>query len=379
MKNNSKGLLITALMLSALVACKKNDVEKGSPSDEKIVNTYGSLKKFSDTIFTIDGKPNSLKNLIKNDKKSYTELIKDSVWANNSGHSLIIESDEQVALSNYARYIYPGSLLQGNSISDLTYKPLSQYQSKIKPITVSVSAHAANVSGTINKPSLSATRNFLESIYSDAFSGKEIASFSFDMNQFTYYDEFKLAFGANIKVGGIFNASGSVDKTKISKKTGLLAKFVQRNFTLDMDLPDNGRLLDDTVDPSTLGPYSPVYVSSITYGRMGIMKIESDFSYSSLTRAFKAAFSAGIVSGGASIADSLKHIIDNSSIEVYDVGGEGQAIATAINSYDDFRKYIISGGNYTAQTPGFPLYYTLSYLSDNSIYKTRFNVNFPKN
>ncbi|MCX2496271.1 thiol-activated cytolysin family protein, partial [Pedobacter sp. PF22-3] len=237
----------------------------------------------------------------------------------------------------------------------------------------------ANVSGVINKPSLSSTRAFLESVYSDSFSGKEITSFSFDMNQFTYYDEFKLAFGANIKVGNIFNASASLGKTKIEKKTGLIAKFVQRNFTLDMDLPEDGNLLDNSVDPATLGPYSPVYVSSITYGRMGMIKVESDYNYSSLTRAFKAAFNAGIVSGGASIADSLKTIIDNSSIEIYDVGGEGESVAQSINGYDAFRQYIISGGNYTPQTPGFPLYYTLSYLSDNSIFRTRFLVNFPKN
>ncbi|MCX2495869.1 thiol-activated cytolysin family protein, partial [Pedobacter sp. PF22-3] len=237
----------------------------------------------------------------------------------------------------------------------------------------------ANVSGVINKPSLSSTRSFLESVYSDSFSGKEITSFSFDMNQFTYYDEFKLAFGANIKVGNIFNASASLNKTKIEKKTGLIAKFVQRNFTLDMDLPEDGNLLDSSVDPSQLGPYSPVYVSSITYGRMGMIKVESDYNYSSLTRAFKAAFNAGIVSGGASIADSLKTIIDNSSIEIYDVGGEGESVAQSINGYDAFRQYIISGGNYTPQTPGVPLYYTLSYLSDNSIFRTRFLVNFPKN
>jgi len=378
MKNNLKTLIaVAAVTVLSVTACKKN-VEEQISSNGKEINTIRNLSKFPDTIISITGQGNPIKSLINSNKKSYTELIKDSVWAGDAGHSLVIESDEQVVLTNYSRYIYPGSLLQGNSISDLTYKPLTQYQNKIKPITVSVSAHAANVSGVINKPSLSSTRSFLESVYSDSFSGKEITSFSFDMNQFTYYDEFKLAFGANIKVGNIFNANASINKTKIEKKTGLIAKFVQRNFTLDMDLPD-GNLLDSSVDPSQLGQYSPVYVSSITYGRMGMIKVESDYNYSSLTRAFKAAFNAGIVSGGASIADSLKTIIDNSSIEIYNVGGEGESVAQSINGYDAFRQYIISGGNYTPQTPGLPLYYTLSYLSDNSIFRTRFLVNFPKN
>ncbi|MGN7990489.1 thiol-activated cytolysin family protein [Pedobacter sp. 22226] len=380
MKNNLKTLIaVAAIAVFTATSCKKTAQLQETNSKEKGEGTLKKLLKFPDTVISITGQGNPVKSLINSNKKSYTELIKDSVWAGDTGHSLVIESDEQVALTNYSRYIFPGSLIQGNSISDLTYKPLSQYQNKVKPITVSVSAHAANVSGIINKPSLSATRSFLESIYSDSFSGKEIASFSFDMNQFTYYDEFKLAFGANIKVGSIFNASASVNKTKIEKKTGLIAKFVQRNFTLDMDLPEDGNLLDNSVDPSQLGPYSPVYVSSITYGRMGMIKVESDYNYSSLTRAFKAAFNAGIVSGGASIADSLKTIIDNSSIEIYDVGGEGESVAQSINGYDAFRQYIISGGNYTPQTPGFPLYYTLSYLSDNSIFRTRFLVNFPKN
>ncbi|MCX2496430.1 hypothetical protein OQX63_23315, partial [Pedobacter sp. PF22-3] len=142
MKNNLKTLIAVATIATVSVtACKKN-VEQQTAANGKEINASRNLAKFPDTIFSINGKGDPIKSLINSSKKSYTELIKDSVWAGDTGHSLVIESDEQVALTNYSRYIYPGSLLQGNSISDLTYKPLTQYLNKIKPITVSVSAHA---------------------------------------------------------------------------------------------------------------------------------------------------------------------------------------------------------------------------------------------
>ncbi|WP_160712313.1 thiol-activated cytolysin family protein [Chitinophaga solisilvae] len=318
----------------------------------------------------------SLQDILKNNKKSEIEFLRDSAWAGNAGKTLIFSSNEQVAPDNQLRLIYPGSLIQASGVATLKYVPIATYQSKVKPITVSISAPGKSVSGVISKPSASATRDFIGNIFTNV-SGTELAGFQFDMNQFTYYDELKLAFGANVNVGSVFSVGASYGKDKVEKRTGLVAKFIQKNFTLDMDIPDGGNLLDSTVNPAALGPYSPLYISSVTYGRMGILKVESDYSYDEVRFAFNVAFKAGIVGGTVTVDAKTKEIIEHSSIMVKTVGGEGDEITKAINGYDEFRKYIQSGGNYSSQTPGFPLYFTLSYLSDHSVYSTVFNVNLP--
>lgn len=45
-----------------------------------------------------------------------------------------------------------------------------------------------------------------------------------------------------------------------------------------MDIPSNG-LISGTIP----GGYSPVYVSSIAYGRIGILTLETNYDYEKLT------------------------------------------------------------------------------------------------
>ena len=79
----------------------------------------------------------------------------------------------------------------------------------------------------------------------NGMSGKQLVSFSYDINQFTYYDELKLTFASNINVASILNITVDAAKGKIAHKTGLIAKFIQKNFTVDMDIPLDGNLLLD--------------------------------------------------------------------------------------------------------------------------------------
>ena len=79
--------------------------------------------------------------------------------AENSGDTETkeFESSESVVLNHLNRYVFPGSLLMGNSIQDLNYKPVF---ASLNPITVSLSIPAINQNTaiTITNPSLSATR-----------------------------------------------------------------------------------------------------------------------------------------------------------------------------------------------------------------------------
>ncbi|MBS0029296.1 thiol-activated cytolysin family protein [Chitinophaga sp. 22321] len=370
-----KHLLFAAIFAFAVSSCRKETqpvVEEQPP-----ITSFKDLKKIPDAIVDIKAGNVNLEDILKNNKKSVLEFLRDSAWANGTGKTMIFSSDEQLAPENQLRLVYPGSLLQAGGIAALKYVPIAKYQGKVKPITVSVSAPGKYISGVINKPSISATREFIGSVFGNGPVGNELVGFQFDMNQFTYYEELKLTIGANVSIGSLFSVGASFGKEKVEKTTGLVAKFIQKNFTLDMDLPDDGNLLDSTVNPADLGPLSPVYVSSITYGRMGIIKVESNYSYEELKLAFNIAFKISTVGGGVQVDATTKKIIDESSIQVRTVGGEGDEVTKTIVGYEEFRKYIESGGNYSSKAPGFPLYFTLSHLSDHSVFSTIFNVNVP--
>ena len=72
----------------------------------------------------------------------------------------------------------------------------------------------------------------------------------------------------------------------------MFAKIVQRNYTVDMDLPADGNILLNHDDMGSVGKYDPIYISSITYGRMALISIESSESYDKVRIALQAALQA---------------------------------------------------------------------------------------
>ncbi|RHR91514.1 thiol-activated cytolysin family protein [Parabacteroides sp. AF14-59] len=299
-------------------------------------------------------------------------IIKDSLWSNGFGITYFGVADESIVLENMQRYIYPGSILQGNTVADAEYRSIS---ASIKPITVSVSFPAKIVKGVIKTPSLSDTRQFVNDIVRQENIGKQSASLSFEIDQFTSYEELKIMFGSNKKTSGIFFNSSSGEENfehKISKGTGIAVKFVQKYFTLDMDIPHGGLVNGDI---SGLVQYSPVYVSSIAYGRMGIMTIETNESYSDAYSKINEAFSTLFVNKQSNISESVKSLIKNAIVKVFLIGSNGEAGVMAINGFDAFLKVITEGGEFNSNNFGAPLYSSFSYLTDHSPFKVNFKIN----
>src|SRR5699024_10017431 len=100
--------------------------------------------------------------------------------------------------------------------------------------------------------------------------------FNFSIEQFTSYHELKVAFGSNANTNAIFLGSyseSSRSEHMIKKATGLYVKFYQSSFKAIMDYP-TGQIAEI---PENLRD-SAVYINSITYGRLGILTLETNES-----------------------------------------------------------------------------------------------------
>ena len=377
MRKNLLALPVICLLFFA--ACKKNNMPEPSPAGKagKQLSAFSHLKKYPETLIPIKKDSISLKEYIASTKTSSTTFIKDSYWVAGTGKSAIYESTEQTVLPDNEILVYPGSILRGNSISSMDFIPIADYIPK--PISVGVSFVGTASTGTVASPSLSATRAFLRTALLGApGSGKQISSFSYEQTPFTYYEEIKQSFGSNTNVKGIFSSSSNSSewgKRKITKSTGMVLKFTQKNFNLNMDIPQDGQLIDPS-GPNNFGAYSPVYVSSVTYGRMGIIVIESNYSYSDVNASFSKITRKLFKNSQEVFTSQDQQIIDNSEIQIYLIGGNGANDAQAINGYAAFVNYVSGGGEFSAGDPGVPISFTLRYLSDHSLFKTRFQIDF---
>ena len=268
--------------------------------------------------------------------------------------------------------LYIGAVYGANSVNELRFAPIPNAVKAID-ITYTFPRYYFDL---IQRPSLSSMNKSLQkAIESPKFSGKQSLSFEYDYREFSSYSELKLAFGANVNIGAIFKLGASVENQKIKSKTGLFARVVQKNFSVVMDYPTNGNIFQNEGDLNKLLGREPVYINSITYGRMGIIAIESDYSYSELKSAFQASLTAGKVGVGLNLTDAQKKILSESTIKIFVSGGAGHSVAQIVTGFDKFTEFILSGGEFTKDVPGVPIFFTANYARDNSVFSTSFKTN----
>ena len=276
-------------------------------------------------------------------------------------------SSTQIAIINQDVYI--GAVYEGASVNDLTLKAIEK---AVDPIDISYT-FPGSYFDTIEKPSYSSMIESLDAaLASPTFSGKRLEHPGYDIcNEFSSYSQLKLSFGADVDIAKIFNLDASANTEKIKAKTGLYARFVQENFSIVMDYPYEGNVFANDDDYEAVASKDPVYVNSITFGHMAIVAIESEASHESLTKAFKAAVSA--VVNGAKIGEELnistedKEILENSTIRIY-VADEAKTFSGLDKLYD----HINNCGEFTAENPGRPIFFTANRVEDDSTFRTSF-------
>lgn len=262
--------------------------------------------------------------------------------------------------------IYPGALIKGESILTGEYIPII---AKRKPPTISVSLQ--NISGspvqTIENPKLSTVREAVNSILSSEITGATPAKVSFEIQDVYSAEQLAIAVQGNYKNSTV-NISTGFDFNKQDVRSRLLVKFLQIYYTIDIDLPEQpGDLFEEVPDLDIFGSSSPLYVSTVTYGRMVLFTVESNYSSFEIKAALDAAFSSAVQSGSISVDSRYSNIINSSTLKAYILGGSGSDAVRAVNGIEGIAGFISSGGNYSKDSPGAALSYKLRYLKGNSV------------
>jgi thiol-activated cytolysin len=281
------------------------------------------------------------------------------------------ESYEFAAVNTAA--VFTGGVYTLESIGTLDFVPLVG-NPPAKSIDVAYTFPGGYIDN-IQRPSyVSCFASFMRALASPNFSGKQLQEFEYDAREFSDYRETKLAFGANVNVASIFKLDASVDNTKIKAKSGLFARVLQKNFSVIMDYPLNGNIFLNENELERNKAKNPVYINSIIYGRMAIIAIESDESYSSLRTALNASLSLPKVNGELNISAKDSTVLSNSQIKVYAWGGKANDVVKLVEGFGAFKEYLINGGEFSREVPGIPILFTANYASTNGVVKTTFTT-----
>lgn len=346
--------LTLLVILFAFFGCSSDSVDDGGEapvSEDKLAeinNFLASLSNFnqpeeSETSLEGTGTPerdtedNTLECVVKNYKVA-------------PGYS------EMLLLDPTSDVIYPGAMLKGESIPTGEYIGINGGRA---PITLSVSLENLNgkPSTTIDNPRIDTVRESVKDMLQQGVTGSTPAKINFTTEEVYSQEHLSVALGASYSKGKN-SVSASFDFSKTTKKYRYVVKYLQIYYTIDLTLPPNNNPGSLFTDVPNLDSTSPVIVSSVKYGRMLIYSVETDSELTETNAAFSAAFNGGSAGGNG----EYDTFWSSSIVKALVIGGSGGDAANVVSGPAGVFEYITNGGDYSADSPGLPLGYTLRYI-----------------
>nr|WP_315402506.1 thiol-activated cytolysin family protein [uncultured Sphingobacterium sp.] len=266
-------------------------------------------------------------------------------------------------------FIFPGAVLEGNSISKQNYSPI--FPPNRKPITVSMSlTHTTPkpTSRVIVNPTFSKLDDYVKEMAMGG-SFKQNEKFMFQYRRFTFYDEIKQAFGTDVNTRRLFSSkseNSTSESHKILESTGMYVKFFQASFTVNMDI---GPLADQAITGNSGEP--PVYVNSVTYGRMGIIVIETDKEYQFAETCIKKEFDRIFYNKTETLTTEEKKFFEETQFKVLIMGGDSDYTVQTFKGYPHFLNLIFNS-KFTETSFGVPIACSFSDANTHQLVETEF-------
>ncbi len=263
--------------------------------------------------------------------------------------------------------IWPGALLQGKSLETGSLKPLSVGQ-KRAPITLTTNLVLDKTSITIDPSSANAQQAVADFMIAAGKmpEGAGTGTMNFRIEEATTFEQSMRQMGvsagftepqSNVGLDGSLNVS----KSRTSKTHTVVARFVQEMFTVriaddmiytpaDFFTSDyTATDLEELEKKGEIGAENiPIYIESVTYGRILLFSLESQSveSANKLETALAASMDKYAKAGGE-LDDKHDEIFSTASYKIFSAGGTGDAANAMIGNLD-WSKFFVDSPASTA-------------------------------
>ncbi|MBT8185170.1 MAG: thiol-activated cytolysin family protein, partial [Eudoraea sp.] len=191
--------------------------------------------------------------------------------------------------------IYPGNLLQGKTLSNATPSPIVVKRAG-GTISYNLNNGNLNSSFTVDEVKKSTIQDGMNAIISGA--GEVVpANFQLDIIQIESESQLSVELGIDVQT---FTTKVSADMSFSTEKSfnRTLVKLNQSYYTMSFDLPTSlDEIFDESVTPEDLKTYvqadnPATFISSVTYGRIFYMLVESTSSRQEMSAKLNVAYGA---------------------------------------------------------------------------------------
>jgi hypothetical protein len=269
--------------------------------------------------------------------------------------------------------MWPGALLVGTgfergigSMAELPIRqraPLAVYSNELGGRTV------------VTDPTGSSASNAIVGIVAkaDASGMPPSGSIHFEESETHSVQASALKVGLSAKyMGASVRSSLEVDRT--ATEHTVTAYFVERAFTMTADSPQtpggwfSGDLTEADMKAQEalgrIGPDNPpVYVASVTYGRILVFSVTADSSAKEITTQLRTRFQYGAFTGEADFESDYAKLMSHAKLRVTTIGGD-QSDAEALIRSGDIGEYFTTPNDWSSYRP---ISYVIKNVRDDTI------------
>ncbi|WP_405382350.1 thiol-activated cytolysin family protein [Maribacter sp. LLG6340-A2] len=382
-------LLITSCGKDDIEPILKNEAVSGAKADS--INAYLTKLSYDPSsllnVQTNVGKTVNEGNPVKRTNQGTVEECRTSDYSIRSNFEDVAIFDPTLGV------VYPGALVIGNTeMLDGAPLPLQIQRAPMK-LRLDLPGIGENGTITVDNPTFTNVQTGIDEgleywNQEIAPQGYEIASNAFYESTTAYSSQqmsLDLGVGVEWASGSSFESQFSYDTTTEKRVAAIL--YRQVFYEIVMETPETpasvfGTQVDLAKVQSEMNSSTPpAYVSSVQYGRIIMVRMETTSTETSVELDAALEYASIGKDVDASVEAKYKSILEKSTINVVTIGGNAEIASKVITGSDVASSgglnYVISeGALYSRENPGAPIAYTIKYLKDNSIAKMGYNTDY---
>lgn len=284
-----------------------------------------------------------------------------------------------VSISNID-VIYPGSILRGSSFINKVYDPLV-LSNPFNDVVLSGTLRGVNLNITAScAPKLSSVRNSINNLMDNnkgQFNSNSVPSvFEYESVDIINKKSFSASMDVHAEASllGDLVASGSLNYSAAigasSTKKYTMVKMRQWLYNFAIDPKFYGDWINGPIQIAQCGTHEPLYISSVDYGRVAYILIESSDSKESLELMISTAAKGGITgvfTAGAeqNLKAKFDQMLSQNKIKFMIVGGPA-SLGQQITDFNSFSNFVKNPTTADLVSSSVPISYKVRRLKDNT-------------
>lgn len=360
-----KHLLFSCLLGAALLALISYGCEGGENPGGGPAQSFEAVVSLGQSITN----PATFEEVDTLQSENEQMLFEEDIWVCKEMKVNLSQNAEDFVLyaSNNAEIIYPGNFLQGKSVFEGAPRiiPLKRGPGTI---TINTLNGSSVVTETVDEVSFSKIAQATNDLIGSN-NGTLSANITYEREEVRSLQEVGVNMNAEFstlasKVKGSFDYNGSFNFNSV------FVKVTQSLYSIVLDIPDVENAFDPSVTPEDLAKYvsednPATYISSVNYGRIFYLLIQSTQSSQDIKAAVEGSFNGAVVSGSGSVDVSVVNDLENVRVSGYAYGGDANLAAGAlVGGMEEVKAFIEEGGSINN---GAPISYVVRSLEDPSI------------